>query len=99
MTIGAPKMEVMALMGKLYSLPGSWAIVSQRSSSIPPTRAAAGNKIQWFEVVNSNFDRCGTAKPTKAMGPANAVMTPVRRLVHMSTRYRVFFMSTPMLIA
>lgn len=86
MTIGAPKIEVMALIGKLYSLPGSWAIVSQRSSNMAPTRAEAGNKTRWFEVVNINLDRCGTANPTKAIGPENAVMTPVRRLVHMSTR-------------
>jgi hypothetical protein len=36
----------MALMGKVYSLPGSWAIVSLISMMKDPTTAATGRMIR-----------------------------------------------------
>lgn len=45
-TIGAPKRVVIAFMGKVYSLPGNWAIVSLISMINAPTTAATGRTIR-----------------------------------------------------
>lgn len=66
-TIGAPNNEVMALIGKVYSLVGNCAIQSQISKTIAPIKAAEGSNILWFEVENNILAICGTAKPTKAI--------------------------------
>ena len=34
--------EVIALMGKVYTVPGNWAMVSQTSIKIAPLSATAG---------------------------------------------------------
>ena len=86
MIIGAPNNDVMALMGKVNSLVGNWAIPSQINIIMAPPMATAGIKILWLEVLNNNLVKCGTANPINAMGPENAVMTPVSKLVAISTK-------------
>ena len=97
--MGAPNKEVIAFMGKVYSLVGNWAILSQISIIIAPLMATAGNNILWLEVLKSSFVKCGTAKPIKAIGPEKAVITPVNILVEIKVKFRVSFTLTPILFA
>jgi len=50
MTTGAPKILVMALIGKTLTEPGSWAIVSQINIKIAPQNSTAGIRILWSVV-------------------------------------------------
>src|SRR5690606_41084383 len=45
-TTGAPISEVMALIGRVYSVPGICAAISQTSIKIAPPMITAGNKIR-----------------------------------------------------
>lgn len=45
MTTGAPKSDVTALIGKVYSLVGSWAIMSQTNKITAPNSPTAGINI------------------------------------------------------
>ena len=89
----------MAFMGSIYSLFGNCEILSQISIMMAPFIATAGIKVLWFEVVNNNFAMCGTAKPINAIGPAKAVMTPVKILVAIKVIFLVFFTLIPKLLA
>src|SRR6218665_639763 len=80
-TIGAPIIEVIALMGKVNSKPGICENVSQINIIVAPIKSVPANKILWLLVRNNNFPRCGTANPIKAIGPAKAVMLPASMLV------------------
>ena len=80
-TTGAPNSDVIAFIGSVNSLVGSCAIMSHINKTIAPIIATAGNNILWFELENDILAMCGTAKPTKAIGPEKAVITPVKRLV------------------
>ena len=42
---------------------------------------------------------CGTASPTKAIGPEKAVITPVKRLVMSKIIFLLFFIFIPKLFA
>ena len=97
--MGAPNNEVIAFMGKVYSLFGNCAILSQISIIIEPLIATAGNKILWFDVLKSSLVKCGTANPIKAIGPENAVITPVNKLVDISVKFLVRLTFTPKLFA
>ncbi len=97
--MGAPNKEVIALIGRVYSLFGSWAILSQINMIMAPEIATAGSNVLWFEVLNTNLVKCGTANPTKAIGPEKAVITPVSKLVATKVICLVFLMLTPMLLA
>ena len=44
-TTGAPNKEVIAFIGKVNSLPGSWAIASQINSAMAPIIADEGINI------------------------------------------------------
>ena len=79
--MGAPKIEVIAFIGKVKSIPGICEMVSQHNINKAPINMVAQNNMPWLLVWNTNFAKCGTANPTKAIGPANAVMLPARRLV------------------
>ena len=61
--------------------------------------ATAGIKVLWLEVLNNNLVKWGTAKPIKAIGPENAVITPVNKLVAIKVIFLVSFMFTPKLLA
>ena len=89
----------MALIGKVNSLVGNCAIESQISKTIPPINAEAGINILWFDVENIIFAICGTAKPIKAIGPENAVITPVNKLVISKMIILLFLMFIPKLFA
>ena len=97
--MGAPNKEVIALMGRVYSLVGNWAILSQISIIMAPLMATAGTNILWLEVLKSSFVKCGTARPIKAIGPEKAVITPVNKLVEIKVKFRVLFTFTPILFA
>ena len=81
MTIGAPMIEVMALMGNVNSKPGIWETISQNNIIIAPIKSVPKNKMWWLLVLNNNLAKCGTANPINAIGPANAVMLPAKILV------------------
>ena len=72
---------------------------SQNRQKIPPPREHAGIIIIGFVLLKSLFTRCGTAIPTKEIGPANAV-THADNIPDNTTRYilnlRIF---TPILLA
>lgn len=51
---------------------------SQISINIAPERPTAGSSILWSEVFKKSLVKCGTAKPTKAIGPAKAVIAPAK---------------------
>ena len=97
--MGAPNNDVIAFIGKVYSLVGNCAILSQINIIIAPLIATAGINVLWFEVLNNNFVICGTAKPINAIGPENAVITPVNKLVAIKVRFLVRLTFTPILFA
>jgi hypothetical protein len=97
--MGAPNKEVIALMGRVYSLVGNWAMLSQINIIMAPLMATAGTNILWSEVLKNSFVKCGTARPIKAIGPEKAVITPVNKLVEIKVKFRVRFTLTPMLFA
>lgn len=49
------------------------AIPSQNKVIIAPPKKQLGIRIKGFEVLKADFTKCGTAIPTKEIGPANAV--------------------------
>ena len=81
MTNGAPKSEVIALIGRMASEPGSCAIISKIKSKAAPSRMTMGVSSRWLAVLKSILPMCGTANPIKAIGPQNAVTVPANRLV------------------
>ena len=97
--MGAPNNEVIALIGKVYSLVGNWAMLSQISIMMAPLMATAGTNILWLEVQKSSLVKCGTANPIKAIGPEKAVITPVNKLVEIKVKFRVRLTLTPILFA
>ena len=99
MTTGAPKIEVIALMGKMVSVPGNWLMVSQNNKVMAPNNTVAKNKIWWLAVLKINLAMCGTANPTKAIGPAKAVTLPANKLVAIIILYCVVFKLIPKLLA
>jgi hypothetical protein len=57
----------------------------------------AGKRILWSAVLKINLARCGTAMPTNANGPQNAVILPDNILVDIKIRIRVSLILTPIL--
>lgn len=68
-TTGAPKIDVTTLMGNICSLPGIWAITSQKSKTRLPVKNTDGINLLWSLVEKTALVRCGTAIPIKAIGP------------------------------
>ena len=56
-------------------------MVSQINITIAPKRRTAGINVLWFAVLKIILAMCGTASPINAIGPAKAVITPVKTLV------------------
>ena len=98
-TIGAPNKEVIAFIGNVNSDVGNCAIISQINNTIAPVIAVAGISVLWLDVVKINLVICGTANPTKAIGPENAVITPVNKLVIIKIIILLFLMLIPKLFA
>ena len=96
---GAPINDVIALIGRLLLAIGKWASVSQKSITIAPVIAVAGNNILCNDVLNSSLLICGIAKPIKAIGPTKEVILPVSKLVVINIINCVLLKFTPMLFA
>ena len=86
----SPKIEVIAFIGKIISVPGIWVMLSQISIIIAPKSNVLQNKILWLLVWKTNFAIWGTASPTNAIGPTKAVILPANMLVANSIIYLVF---------
>ena len=99
MTIGAPNIEVIALIGKTNACPGNWVNISQKSIKIAPTHADSNNKFPCLLVRNNNLAICGTARPINAIGPTKAVAPPAKILVAKIIVNRVFLTDIPILAA
>ena len=99
MTTGAPKILVIALIGNTVAEFGNWAAVSQSNMIIAPEINTAGIMIRWSELVKTCRAKWGTAKPTKAIGPAKAVILPANSPVAKIIRYRDLLRFTPRLFA
>ena len=81
MTMGEPIMAVMALTGNTVWLPGTCEMMSQTSIKIPPINAEVGTNMRWSDVFRKLRERCGTAMPTKPIGPQKPVIAPAKILV------------------
>ncbi len=90
---GAPKSELMVLIGSVYV--GICETISQISKSEAPVRSVAGSKILWLDVRKIPRAICGTATPTNAIGPVNAVMPPASKPVAITIQNRVRITETP----
>ena len=73
MTIGAPNTAVTELIESSFGANAVRAIKSQKRQNTAPPKKHAGIMMIGFAVLNSLRMRCGTATPTKLIGPANAV--------------------------
>ena len=78
-TMGAPISAVTELMGKLPSNEGRRAMRLQNKAKSMPMKAVAGISSLWSLLLKRKRAMCGTAKPKKAIGPQNAVMSAVRK--------------------
>lgn len=74
MIIGAPISDERVDIGSGYV--HSDERMSQTSNKFAPINAQAGSVSRWFVVWNSPRAICGTATPTKAIGPQKAVIPP-----------------------
>ena len=90
-----PIREVIAFMGMTYPLLGSWEMMSLSSIMHAPSNSECGMIFRWMDVSRSRRLTCGTAIPTKPIGPVNAVDTPVRNTVSPISMSRLFLTSTP----
>ena len=91
MTIGAPKIAVTELIESSVET-SVRARRSQNRQNAAPPKKHAGIITIGFAVLNSLRIRCGTATPTKLIGPANAVThadkileSTIRRTLHSFT--------------
>lgn len=75
------------------------AIKSQKVQNTPPHKKVAGIIIIGLAVFIINFVRCGTAIPTKDIGPAKAITVADKILekTMRSNRYNLIFI--PILFA
>ena len=73
MTMGAPNTAVTELMLTSVGAKAVRAMRSQNRQNTPPPRKQAGIIHSGSADLNRDFIRCGTAMPTKEMGPAKAV--------------------------
>ena len=97
MTIGAPKIAVAAEMDTSVGAKSDRAIRSQNKQNIAPPRNAPGMTTSGFDVPSVRLMMCGTAMPTKLMGPANAVTVAASRLDSKIRAMRNTRMLTPAL--
>ena len=76
-------------------MPGICEIASQISIIEAPKTNVLQYNTEWSLVLNINFAIWGTAKPTKAIGPAKAVILPAKILVAKMIIRRAFLNSDP----
>ncbi len=79
-TIGAPNMAVTAEIETSVGANTERAIKSQNRQKIAPPKNAPGMTTMGFDVPSARLMMCGTAMPTKLMGPANAVTVAASKL-------------------
>ena len=72
-TIGAPNTAVTELIDSSLGANAVLAIRSHSRQNTAPPRKHPGIMTIGFAVLNRRRIRCGTATPTKLIGPANAV--------------------------
>ena len=94
-TTGAPKMAVTVL---ILSSVGAIQVLASRSqnrqNTLPPKKHA-GIMSNGFVVPNSLRISCGTAIPTKEIGPANATIHADSTLDNTTRRIRRVLIFTP----
>ena len=73
MTTGAPNTAVTELIDNSVVAKAHLAIKSQARQKQDPPRKDAGMIMIGDAVLKRFFTRCGTAMPTKEIGPAKAV--------------------------
>lgn len=73
--------EVKALIGMETTGSRYWIIMSQKIRNSAPKNRFANKRSPWFCVLKTILVMFGTASPTNAMGPQNAVINPVRTAV------------------
>jgi hypothetical protein len=98
-TIGAPIREVTELIERSVGANAVLAIKSQPRQNIAPPRKHMGIITTGFDVLIKDFIRCGTAIPTKEIGPAKAVTAATRTLDKTTSATRKAVIFTPMLLA
>ena len=81
----------MVLIGRAKNL----AIISPTSNIATPDNTVAGKSVRWLAVRNNIRAMCGTAIPTKPIGPQNAVTVPASRVVELSIMFREREILTP----
>ena len=99
MTTGTKNNAVTELMLNSAGENTDRAMPSQNSVIRAPPKKHAGIRIRGFAVPAADFTRCGTAMPTKEIGPVNAVTHADNMLesnINMTLRVRLF---TPMFLA
>ena len=80
MTTGAPNTAVTELMDSSVGANRLRAIRSHSRQNAAPPSAQPGSTRSGFALPSVCFTRCGTAMPTKEIGPANAVTQAASRL-------------------
>ena len=76
MTKGAPTKVVIIFKGKVVPT-NEWQTTSENNKIIEPISAQENKCIFCCEVLKIIRDNNGTAIPTNATGPQNAVVSPV----------------------
>ena len=94
-TTGAPKMAVTVLMLSSVGAIHFLASRSQNRQNTLPPRKHAGIMSNGFVVPNSLRISCGTAIPTKEIGPANATIHAESTLDNTTRRIRRVRIFTP----
>ena len=98
-TTGAPNTAVTVLMLSSVGAKSILASKSQnRQNTLPPKKQVGIIRIG-FVVRGRLFTRCGTATPTKEMGPANATIHADRMLDKITSKTRNAGILTPMFCA
>ena len=94
-TTGAPKMAVTVLMLSSVGAIHFLARRSQNRQNTLPPKKHAGIISNGFVVPNSLRISCGTAIPTKEIGPANATIHAESTLDNTTSRIRNVRIFTP----
>lgn len=93
-TIGAPINDVMILIGKVPNGNKSVKIENNNIIHTPANNTQRNNK-RIFPVFKTDLQMCGTANPTKAIGPVNAVADAVNKAAETNIKILNFLMSIP----
>ena len=79
-TTGAPKIAVTELTESSVGANILRAMRSHKRQNAAPPKTHPGSTCKGFALRSVRFTRCGTAMPTKEIGPANAVTHAASRL-------------------